>query len=125
MRILGITIPEEKRIEIGLTAVFGIGRPRALQILRDAKINPGLKPKDISVDQENEIRKYIEVLKLEGDLKREIAGNIKRLKDIKAYRGVRHTRRLPVRGQRTKTNARTLKGVKKTMGTGRKVADKK
>ncbi|OHB00330.1 MAG: 30S ribosomal protein S13 [Candidatus Zambryskibacteria bacterium RIFCSPHIGHO2_12_FULL_43_12b] len=126
MRLLGINIPENKRIEIGLTAVYGIGRPRALSILKKSKIDPSLKPKDISVDQENEIRKVIESMKLEGDLKREVAGNIKRLKDIKAYRGVRHMKVLPVRGQRTKTNSRTRRGnVRKTMGTGRKIAEKK
>ena len=126
MRILGITIPEEKRIDIGLTELFGIGRPRAEKILKEAGIDGSLKPKDISVDQENEIRKVIESFKVEGDLKREIAGNIKRLKDIKAYRGIRHARSLPARGQRTKTNSRTRRGnVRKTMGTGRKVAEKK
>jgi len=126
MRILGITLPEQKRIEIALTAVYGIGRPLALQILRDAKIPLGLKPKDLNTNQENDIRKIIETMKLEGDLKREVAGNIKRLKDIKAYRGLRHMRALPVRGQRTKTNSRTRRGnVRKTMGTGRKIADKK
>jgi small subunit ribosomal protein S13 len=126
MRILGITIPEEKRIEIGLTAVYGIGRPLAHTILDEAGVPRSSKPKDISVAQENDIRKVIETMKLEGDLKREVAGNIKRLKDIKAYRGVRHMRSLPVRGQRTKTNSRTRRGnVRKTMGTGRKLADKK
>lgn len=126
MRILGITIPEEKRIEIGLTAVYGIGRPLAHTILDEAKVPRSSKPKDISVSQENDIRKVIETMKLEGDLKREVAGNIKRLKDIKAYRGIRHMRSLPVRGQRTKTNSRTRRGnVRKTMGTGRKLADKK
>lgn len=126
MRILGITIPEEKRIEIGLTAVYGIGRSRAHTILDGAKIAYSAKPKDITVDQENEIRRIIETLKLEGDLKREVAGNIKRLKDIKAYRGSRHAKGLPSRGQRTKTNSRTRRGnVRKTMGTGRKIADKK
>ncbi len=126
MRILGITLPEEKRIEIGLTAVYGIGRPRAIQILKDAGVPVGLKPKDVTANQENDIRKIIETLKLEGDLKREVSGNIKRLKDIKAYRGTRHARSLPSRGQRTKTNSRTRRGnVRKTMGTGRKVADKK
>lgn len=125
MRILGITIPEEKRIEIGLTVLYGIGRPRAHMILDTAKVPYGLKPKEISVDQENAIRKAIEGLKIEGDLKREVASNIKRLKDIKTYRGSRHARNLPVRGQRTKTNARTKRGAKKTMGTGRKTADKK
>lgn len=125
MRILGITIPEEKRIEIGLTVLFGVGRSRAHTILDMAKVEHGLKPKDISVDQENSIRKIIEDLKIEGDLKREVAGNIKRLKDIKSYRGSRHSKNLPTRGQRTKTNARTKRGAKKTMGTGRKTADKK
>ncbi len=125
MRILGITIPEEKRIEIGLTVLYGIGRPLAHKVLDEAKVDYGTKPKDISIDQENAIRKAIEKLKIEGDLKREVAGNIKRLKDIKSYRGSRHSRNLPVRGQRTKTNARTKRGAKKTMGTGRKTADKK
>jgi len=126
MRILGITIPEEKRIEIGLTVLYGIGRPRAHTILDSAKVAYGLKPKEISVDQENAIRKEVEKFKLEGDLKREVAGNIKRLKDIKSYRGMRHQRGLPSRGQRTKTNSRTRRGnVRKTAGTGRKAAEKK
>jgi small subunit ribosomal protein S13 len=125
MRVLGITIPDEKRLEIGLTAVYGIGRPLAQSILKQAGVDFGLKGKDLTTDQENDIRKIIEGFTLEGELKREISSNIKRLKDIKAYRGVRHMKRLPVRGQRTKTNARTLKGVKKTMGSGKKKADKK
>lgn len=126
MRILGITLPEEKRIEIGLTILYGIGRPLAHTILDKAKVEYGLKPKDLNVDQENAIRKIIEEYKIEGDLKREVAGNIKRLKDIKSYRGSRHMKGLPSRGQRTKTNSRTRRGnVRKTMGTGRKVADKK
>lgn len=125
MRILGITLPEEKRAEIGLTVLYGVGRSRAHTILDKAKVGYGLKPKDITVEQENTIRKIIEELKIEGDLKREIAGNIKRLKDIKSYRGSRHSKNLPTRGQRTKTNARTKRGAKKTMGTGRKIADKK
>ncbi len=125
MRILGITLPEEKRIEIGLTVLYGIGRSRAHTILDEAKVEYGLKPKDVTVDQENAIRKVIEGLKIEGDLKREVASNIKRLKDVKSYRGSRHAKNLPSRGQRTKTNARTKRGAKKTMGTGRKIADKK
>ncbi|MEX2014287.1 MAG: 30S ribosomal protein S13 [Parcubacteria group bacterium] len=125
MRILGITIPEEKRLDIGLTAVFGIGRPRAKAILEQAGVPLGKKSKEASIDEENKIRLVIEKLTLEGDLKREVAGNIKRLKDIKTYRGLRHTRNLPVHGQRTKSNARTKRGVRKTMGTGRKVAEKK
>jgi small subunit ribosomal protein S13 len=125
MRILGITIPEEKRLEIGLTTLFGVGRSRARMILREAGIPPGKKSKEASIEDENKIRSIIETMAIEGDLKREIAGNIKRLKDIKAYRGVRHMRSLPVRGQRTKTNARTKRGARKTMGTGRKIAEKK
>ncbi|KKQ99746.1 MAG: 30S ribosomal protein S13 [Parcubacteria group bacterium GW2011_GWF2_40_69] len=125
MRILGITLPEEKRIEIGLTVLYGVGRSRAHTILDVSKVEYGLKPKEITVDQENKIRKIIEEMKIEGDLKREVSGNIKRLKDIKSYRGSRHLKNLPTRGQRTKTNARTKRGAKKTMGTGRKLADKK
>lgn len=125
MRILGITIPEDKRLEIGLTTLYGVGRSRAQKILEEAKIDFGQKPKGLKVEQENEIRRIIEQYKIEGDLKRETGSNIKRLKDIKSYRGSRHTKRLPARGQRTKTNARTLKGVKKTMGTGRKKEAKK
>jgi small subunit ribosomal protein S13 len=120
MRLLGITIPEDKRIDIGLTVLFGIGRSRAANILAEAN-----EPKDISIDEENRIRAEIEKLTLEGDLKREVAANVKRLKDIKAYRGVRHQRGLPVRGQRTKTNSRTRRGnVRKTMGTGRRAVEK-
>ena len=126
MRILGITLPEEKRIEIGMTVLYGIGRSRAHSILDRANVEYGLKPKDLTVDQENTIRKIVEEFKIEGDLKREVAGNIKRLKDIKSYRGTRHQKGLPSRGQRTKTNSRTRRGnVRHTAGTGRKIADKK
>jgi len=125
MRILGITIPEEKRLEIALTTLYGVGRSRALFILKKAKIEVSKKAKELTVEQENEIRKIIESFKIEGDLKREVASNIKRLKDIKTYRGSRHIHRLPVRGQRTKTNSRTLRGnVRKTMGSGRKKEEK-
>lgn len=126
MRILGITIPEDKRLEIGLTVLYGVGRPLAKKILLESKVDFGAKPKDLSVDDENNIRILVEKNKVEGDLKREVSRNIKRLKDIKAYRGTRHQRGLPSRGQRTKTNSRTRRGnVRKTMGTGRKAADKK
>jgi 30S ribosomal protein S13 len=126
MRILGITIPDEKRLDIGLTVLFGIGRSRAGKILDEAGVDRAAKAKDVGVTEENKIRTIIESITLEGDLKREVAGNVKRLKDIKAYRGVRHTRGLPVRGQRTKTNSRTRRGnVRKTMGTGRKLVEKK
>ena len=126
MRILGITVPENKRLEIGLTAIYGIGRSRANLVLATTKIDGGLKPKDLSVEQENAVRKLIESYKIEGDLKREVAGNIKRLKDIKTYRGARHARHLPARGQRTKTNSRTVRGnVRKTMGSGKRKEEKK
>ncbi len=125
MRILGITLPENKRMEIALTAIYGIGIPRARTILKKASIEVGRTAKDLTTNEENEIRKIMEIMKLEGELKREVSGNIKRLKDIKCYRGTRHIKRLPTRGQRTKTNSRTLKGAKKTMGSGRKKADKK
>ena len=126
MRILGITIPDTKRLDIALTSLYGVGRARALNVLKQAKVDFNLKAKDLSVDQENEIRKIIESFRIEGDLKREIASNIKRHKDIKSYRGLRHIRRLPARGQRTKTNSRTVRGnVRKTMGSGRKKEEKK
>src|SRR5258708_7683343 len=99
MRIAGITIPDNKRLEIGLTAVYGIGRPRAQAILDEAGIDYALRPTALTPDQENAIRKQIEAFKTEGDLKREIAGNVKRLKDIKSYRGSRHAKHLPARGR--------------------------
>ena len=125
MRISGITLPDNKRMEIALTTLYGIGRSRAHTILNKAGVDFGKKAPQLSADEENKIRTIVEGLKIEGDLKREVAQNIKRLKDIKAYRGMRHSRKLPVRGQRTKTNARTRKGPKKTMGSGRKKAEKK
>lgn len=127
MRILGITIPDEKRLEIGLTVLYGVGRSRARRILDEAGVPYALKSKESTIEQENKLRSIIEGLTLEGDLKREKSANIKRLKDIKAYRGIRHMRSLPVRGQRTKSNSRTTRPYKgrKTMGTGRKIAEKK
>ena len=126
MRILGVTIPDNKRLEMGLTAVFGIGRTRAQKILDEAKIDHGKKAKDLSSDEENKIRTIIESgSKVDGDLKRETSMNIKRLKDIRAYRGIRHERRLPVRGQNSKTNSRTVRGnVRNTMGSGRRKTEK-
>jgi small subunit ribosomal protein S13 len=124
MRISGITLPN-KRLPYALTALYGIGTSRALTIITAAKVDPDKKADDLSADEENRIRKELEVLKLEGDLKREVAGNIKRLKDIGAYRGSRHSRHLPARGQRTKTNSRTVRGnVRKTMGSGRRKVEK-
>lgn len=127
MRIAGVTIPENKRLEIGLTAVYGIGRPQAATILKAAGIDGSRKPTELSTDEEGEIRTAIEGQQrhIEGELRREVSSHIKRLKDIGSYRGSRHSKRLPARGQRTKTNARTLKGAKKTMGSGRRKVEKK
>ncbi|MDO8564734.1 MAG: 30S ribosomal protein S13 [bacterium] len=126
MRISGINIPDNKRLPYGLRAIYGIGHARAARILSNAKVDVNKRGKELTPDEENAIRKEIERFKIEGELKREISGNIKRLKDIKNYRGVRHTRGLPVRGQRTKTNSRTRRGnVRKTMGTGRRAVEKK
>ena len=124
MRISGITIPDEKQLVYGLTSVFGVGNAKAKEILSELSIDPSTKPTDLTTEQENAIRTSIEEGVIEGELRREISGNIKRLKDIQSYRGMRHSRRLPVRGQRTKTNARTLKGAKKTMGSGRRKLEK-
>jgi small subunit ribosomal protein S13 len=110
-RIAGITLPPEKRIEVGLTYIFGIGRSKANKILQEAKIDKDKKVKNLTEDEVNRIRQIIETReKIEGDLRKEIMTNIKRLIDIGCYRGTRHKRKLPVRGQRTKTNARTRKG---------------
>jgi len=112
-RIAGITLPPEKRIEIGLTYIFGIGRSKSKTILAEAKIDRNKKVKELSEEEINKIRQIIEKReKIEGDLRKEVAMNIKRLVDIGCYRGLRHKRKLPVRGQRTKTNARTRKGPK-------------
>lgn len=125
MRIAGITIPEEKRLEIGLTAVYGVGRPRAQAVLKELGIDFGARPKDLSGDKENALREKIESFTIEGELKRQISSNIRRLKDIKAHRGTRHLKKLPARGQRTKTNSRTVRGnVRKTMTSGRRKLEK-
>ena len=125
MRIAGINLPENKRMEIALTSVYGIGRPTAKNILSKLNIDHGKKSPELSADEEAAIRKEIEAIRIEGDLSRDIQQNIKRLKDIKAYRGLRHMRHLPVRGQRTKTNSRTVRGnVRKTMGSGRRKVEK-
>lgn len=110
-RIAGVTLPSNKRIEIGLTYIFGVGRSKANKILREAKIDKNKKVKELSEEEINRIRQIIETReKVEGDLRKEITTNIKRLIDIGCYRGLRHKRNLPVRGQRTRTNARTRKG---------------
>ena len=125
MRIPGITVPDEKRLEIGLTVLYGIGISTARKILKQVSIDVGKKAKDLTSDEENKIRTIIEGMKIEGNLKREISANIKRLKDIKTYRGIRHLKRLPVRGQRTKSNSRTVRGnVRKTMASGKRKESK-
>jgi len=124
MRISGITIPN-KRLVYALNALYGIGPSRAAVICAEAKVDPMKKADELTPEEENKLRGVIEVIKIEGDLKREVAGNIKRLKDIGAYRGTRHQRGLPTRGQRTKTNSRTVRGnVRKTMGSGRRKVEK-
>jgi small subunit ribosomal protein S13 len=125
MRIAGITLPGDKQLEFGLTELYGIGRSRAKKISTEAGVDFTRKVKDLTPDEENAIRKILETIKLEGDLKREVGANIKRLKDISSYRGSRHAKRLPARGQRTKTNSRTIRGnVRKTMGSGRRKVEK-
>ena len=120
-RISGIDLPRDKRIEIGLTYIYGIGRKSANDILKMAGINPDTRVKDLTEDQEAALRDVIDKhYSIEGDLRREVALNIKRLTEIGCYRGVRHRRGLPVRGQRTKTNARTRKGPKKTIANKKK-----
>ena len=124
MRISGITIPDNKQLAFGLTSVHGIGRSRAEKILTELNVAVTKKPNDLSVDEENAIREKVESFTVEGELRRDVAANIKRLKDIKSYRGMRHAKRLPARGQNTKSNARTLKGVRKTMGSGKRKLEK-
>ena len=120
-RISGIDLPREKRVEIGLTYIYGIGLSTSQKILTVTGINPETRVKDLSEEEVNEIRTYINKnLMVEGDLKRDVAMNIKRLVDIGSYRGIRHRKGLPVRGQKTKTNARTRKGPKKTMANKKK-----
>ena len=123
-RISGIDLPRDKRVEIGLTAIFGIGLPTAKKILAQTGISPDTRVKDLTTEDEHRLREVVDQLKVEGDLRREIASNIKRLTDIGCYRGLRHRRGLPVRGQRTKTNARTRKGPKRTVAGKKKVAKK-
>ncbi|MBR3152646.1 MAG: 30S ribosomal protein S13 [Clostridia bacterium] len=119
-RIAGVDLPREKRVEIGLTYVYGIGLSSSQKILKEAGINPDTRVKDLSDEDVNKIRKAMEDYQVEGDLRREVALNIKRLTEIGCYRGIRHRRGLPVRGQRTKTNARTRKGPRKVVSRSKK-----
>ena len=126
MRISGITLPDDKRLEIALTAVYGIGRTTAKKILDKVSIDYGKKASELSSEEEDSIRKEVDNYIIEGDLKRQTSTNIKRLIDIASYRGIRHTKKLPVRGQTTKTNSRTVRGGgRKTMGSGRIKVTKK
>ena len=116
-RIAGVDLPRDKRVEVGLTYIYGIGRPTAQKLLKDLNINPDTRVKDLTESEVNELRAAIdENVTVEGDLRREVNLNIKRLIEIGSYRGTRHRRGLPVRGQKTKSNARTRKGPKKTVG---------
>ena len=125
-RIAGITIPSEKQVRIALTAIYGIGRARALTICEKTGVDGTKKVKDLSEDFVSKLRDYVEKnLRIEGELRRDISGTIKRLKEIGSYRGTRHAKHLPVRGQRTKTNSRTVRGnVRKTTGSGRRLLTK-
>jgi len=126
LRIAGINIPDEKRIVISLTYVYGIGNAIASKILKEVGIDENKRTKDLSAEEENKIRSYIESkIKTEGELKHEVRDNVKRLREVNCYRGIRHQRGLPSRGQRTKTNNRTLRGnVRRTMGSGRVKTEK-
>jgi len=126
IRISGVNIPDEKRIEIALTYVYGIGPSTSKKILTRLEINPDTRTKELSAEQANKLREEVEKkYKVEGELKHEIKMNIKRLREIGCYRGIRHQKGLPSRGQRTKTNSRTVRGnVRKTMGSGRRSESK-
>lgn len=126
IRIAGVILPEKKRIEIGLTAIYGVGAATASKVLATAGISPDKRVKDLTLLEGERIREIIEqVYKVEGELRSQISQNVRRLKDIGSYRGLRHTRNLPVRGQRTKTNARTRRGKRATVTSGRKKAAEK
>ncbi|MEI7425722.1 MAG: 30S ribosomal protein S13 [Candidatus Moraniibacteriota bacterium] len=126
LRIAGVNIPDNKRIEISLTYIFGVGKNISGDILTELKIDKNKRTKDLTEEEQNSIRSYVEKkIKIEGDLKLEVRDNVKRLKEVGCYRGTRHQRGLPVRGQRTKTNNRTVRGnVRRTMGSGRVKTEK-
>lgn len=127
VRIAGVVLPQNKRIEIALTYIYGIGRTQANKILASAKINPDTRTSALNDEEANKLRELIEKqYRVEGDLKRDVFSNVKRLKEIGSYRGTRHAKKLPARGQRTKTNSRTVRGnVRRTMGSGRKASAQK
>ena len=120
MRISGVTIPDEKKVEIALSYLYGIGRSNAKVVLANAKVDGSIRVKDLNEDQQKAITQALDTYKLEGDLRAEVNANIKRLKEIGSYRGVRHSRSLPVRGQRTRSNARTKRGKRVTIGAVKK-----
>lgn len=120
MRIAGVELPDHKRVDIGLTYIFGIGRSNVVKIMESAGIEGSKRIKDLTETEVGKIQKALEGIKIEGDLRREVAQHIRRLEDINAYRGIRHRKGLPVRGQRTRSNARTKRGKRKTVGTVRK-----
>lgn len=127
LRISGVNVPDQKRIEISLTYIYGVGLKTSQKILAELGINPDTRTKDLTPTEENQLREAIEKgMRTEGELRHLVRGNIKRLKEINCFRGTRHTKGLPSRGQRTKTNTRTVRGnTRKTMGSGRKKADSK
>ena len=120
MRVSGVNLPDEKRVDIGLSYLYGIGRKNVVDILKKAQVDGATRIKALSEDEQKRIQKILEVYKIEGDLKVEIQNNIKRLKEIGSYRGIRHSKNLPVRGQRTKSNARTKRGKRVTIGAIKK-----
>ncbi|MFA5185586.1 MAG: 30S ribosomal protein S13 [Patescibacteria group bacterium] len=126
-RIAGVTLPAQKRIEVGLTYIYGVGPHTAKKILKETGISPDVRVKDLTEAQANTLRDLVEkTFKVEGELRREVLGNIKRLKDIGSFRGSRHNKGLPARGQRTKTNSRTVRGnTRRTMGSGKRKLEKK
>jgi len=119
-RIAGVDLPNEKRLEAALPYIYGVGLTLAKKIIKDCALDPDKRSKDLTEDEVNKLQREVEKYKVEGDLRREVQANIKRLQEIGAYRGIRHSRNLPVRGQRTKTNSRTKRGKRATVGTVRK-----
>lgn len=119
-RIAGVDLPENKRVDIGLTYIFGIGRSNVVRVIEDAKVAPEKRIKDLTEEEVNRLQKSVEQFKVEGDLRQEVEQNIKRLEEIGSYRGTRHRKGLPSRGQRTRSNSRTKRGKRKTVGTVRK-----
>jgi small subunit ribosomal protein S13 len=120
VRIAGIDLPQEKRIDIGLTAIYGIGRVNVVGILKEAKVEPAKRVKDLTSEEVSRLQKVVEKLPVEGTLRKKVSQDIERLKSIKCYRGIRHIQNLPVRGQRTRSNARTKRGKRKTIGAIKK-----